>query len=83
MLDVVAVALHDGRTSAKAYHEHAVELGFVACAETVSHKLLCLFRRQSVDRFVDIGAAHSSKHYLLHLVQLYVVVVEILAESSI
>ena len=67
----------------KTYNKHAVEFCLITCSQAIGNKLLCLVSRQSVYRFVDIGAAYTCKHNLLYIRKLYMIIVKILAKSTI
>ena len=83
MLYVVTVALYDRCSGAKTHHKHTVELGFIACSESVSNKLLCLIGRKSIYGFVDVSTAYTRKHHLLNIAELDMILMQILAEGSI
>ena len=83
VLDIVAIALDNRCTSAKTYNKHAIEFCLITCSQAIGNKLLCLVSRQSVYRFVDIGAAYTGKHNLLYIRKLYMIIVKILAKSTI
>ena len=83
MLYVVAVTLHKRSARAHAHHNHAVFLRLKASAQTVGHKLLGLVGGQSVDGLVYVCTAHAGEHHVLHLCELYFVVVQIFSERSV
>ena len=80
---LIAVAADEGRTSAHRDNDGVVELRFELCPETVGHELLRLGGGQSVDGGVDIGCAYTGEHYLFHIFQVDVVVVQVFAERTI
>ena len=83
MLNPVAITLHNGCSSAKAHHNHVVEVCLITCAETVGNKLFRLVGGQSIDGFVDVGTADTGEHHLFHILKLNMIVVQILSERTI
>ena len=82
MLDVVSVNPYERRAGAHAHDDHPAEPAAELRAESIRQKLVRTRCRKTVETALDIGAAHSGEHDLLDILEIYLIIINIFAESS-
>ena len=81
--DVVAITLYQRCACTHAYHNDSVATRLIAGTKTIGDKFFHLVGGQSIDGLFDVCTSHSRKHHMLHILQLDLVVVKILAKGTI
>ncbi len=82
-VDILAITQDKRSARTHAHHDHPVQTGNEARAQTVRHEFIRLPSGQSVDGLVDIGASSAREHDLCDVRKVDLVVMQILSECSV